>query len=107
MYTFAVIYTHTGMGPTEQDLACLHTDALLLHFRLELAAGLHDASTKATARRAALLEASVRRDGAAAAAVFGPRTAKQRRDDEARAEGAGRVTSNPAVRTYKDTCDKL
>jgi hypothetical protein len=83
------------MGLTEQDLACLHADALMLHFRLELAAGCQDAAARAAARRDGLLAASTRRD--AQAAVFGARTAKQRRDDDARAAAAGRGHSNPAV----------
>lgn len=85
-----------GMGPAEQDLACLHADALTLNFRLELSAGRREAAAASSARRAALLAATARRD--AAGAVFGARTAAQRREDDARAERAGRVATNPAVR---------
>jgi hypothetical protein len=85
-----------GLGAAEQELACLHADALALHFRLELEDGRRDASARASARRAGLLAASARRD--AQAAVFGARTAAQRRGDDARAEAAGRALPNTTTR---------
>lgn len=88
---------HTAaMSSTEQELACLHVDALTLHHRLELTAGCQEAAAKATARRAGVLAASMRRD--AQAPIFGARTLKQKRKDEARAEEVARVTPNPVVR---------
>lgn len=84
-----------GMGQGDQELACLHTDALLVHYRLELAAGCKDAAARAAARRKSVLAASARRD--VQAAIFGERTAKQRREDDVRAGAAGKVATNPAV----------
>ncbi len=77
----------------------MHADALSLHFRLELTAGCQDATAKAAARRATLLAATAKRDGQAA--VFGERTAKQRRDDEARTRAAARAPSHPAAKEHE------
>ena len=85
-----------GLSAIEQELACLHADALALHFRLELEDGWREAAARASARRCGALAASARRD--AQAAVFGARTAKQRREDALKAEAAGHATTNPAVR---------
>jgi len=85
----------SSLSSTEQDLACLHADALSLHFRLELTDGCQEAAAKAAVRHAGALSASLKRDSQAA--IFGARTAKQKREDEVRLESAGQLASNPAV----------
>jgi hypothetical protein len=85
----------TAMTATEQELACLHADALLLLQRLQLAAGLREAAAKAQTKRDQLLASTVKRD--LQADIFGPRTQKEKRLDEAAVGAAGRLPSSNEV----------
>lgn len=84
-----------GMSPTEQDLACLHADALSSYYRLELKAGVLDAQAKAQAKQHKMMETTQKRD--ADAAIWGARTTKEKRLDESRLQHAAKVPSNNVV----------
>lgn len=83
------------MSDTEQVLACLHADALLLKSRLELKLGMQKEASKATARQQRLQAALQNRDQQAD--IFGARTRKERRLDAAAVEGAGRMPQTALV----------
>lgn len=85
-----------GMQFTEQELACLHVDLLMLLYRMELAVGLEEQARLAAGRRSQLLAAAERRD--AQATIFGERTLHERRQDAAMAIEAGRLPAHPEVR---------
>lgn len=76
-----------GMSDTEQVLACLHADALLLRARLDLKLGLQEAAAKVAARQERLRATLQKRDQQAG--IFGARTRKERRLDAAAVDSAG------------------
>jgi hypothetical protein len=76
------------MTYTEQELACLHAEALLVQQRLELMAGLQEAADKATAAQQQMMQAAVRRDQQSN--IYGMRTLKDKRVDEAAIKEAGK-----------------
>lgn len=84
------------MTATEQQLACLHADALLLQQRLQLATGLQEAAAKVSSKRDQLLASTLKRDRQAD--IYGPRTQKAKRMDEAAVEAAGKLPSSNEVR---------
>jgi hypothetical protein len=75
------------MSDTEQVLACLHADALLLRARLDLKLGLQEAAAKVAARQERLRATLQKRDQQAG--IFGARTRKERRLDAAAVDSAG------------------
>lgn len=83
------------MSSTEQRLACLHVDAVMLHHRLMLKLGLLDAASKVTAKEQRMHAALQRRDQQAN--IFGARTRKERRLDEAMLENAREVPRTAPV----------
>ncbi len=83
------------MTATKQDVACLHADLLSCSFRVELSLGRQEQRLKAEGKKTKLLATTAKRD--AMATVFGARTTKERRQDEARVEEAVAVPSNPVV----------
>jgi hypothetical protein len=83
------------MTATEQELACLHADTLLLQQRLQLAAGLQEAAAKVTSKRNQLLASALKRDRQAD--IFGPCTQKEKRLGEAAVEAAGKLPSSNEV----------
>jgi hypothetical protein len=90
-----MLFVFAGMTATEQELAYLHADALLMQQRLQLAAGMREAAAKVTSKRDQLLASTLRRDKQAA--IFGPRTQKEKRLDEAAVEAAGKLPSSNEV----------
>eukprot|EP00879_Flechtneria_rotunda_P025042 GHRR01026578.1.p1 GENE.GHRR01026578.1~~GHRR01026578.1.p1 ORF type:complete len:516 (+),score=184.34 GHRR01026578.1:750-2297(+) len=94
------------MLPSEQDLACLHADALLVQQRLELAVGLREAASRAKVKQDQLLTTAAKRDKQAD--IFGARTIKDRRADDAAAEAAGKAPASSAVheRQLLEACGK-
>lgn len=84
-----------GMPATEQELACLHADALLLLQRLQLAAGVRDATAKVLSKRDQLLTSTLKRDKQAD--IFGARTQKEKRLDEAAVAAAGKLPNSNEV----------
>lgn len=87
--------THTGMSDNEQELACLHADALMLSSRLQLKLGLCEAATKASTRQQRMQATLQKRDQQAD--IFGARTRKERRMDAVAVESAGQVPSSAPV----------
>lgn len=85
-----------GMTHEEQELACLHTDALLVRTQVALTMGKCCAEQDAEARRNASLEASAKREQQAD--IYGVVTAKERRKAMAAATLAGRPPSHAVVR---------
>jgi hypothetical protein len=83
------------MTATEQELACLHADLLLLHYQLQLMAGMQEVTHRVQQRQQDMAAATARRDQEAQ--IWGARTAKQKRVDEAKLEAAGKVPSHAAV----------
>lgn len=75
------------MSDTEQVLACLHADAVLLKTRLQLKQGMHEAAAKATSRQQRMQTTLQKRDQQAD--IFGARTQKERRLDAAAVQAAG------------------
>jgi hypothetical protein len=90
-----MLFGAAGMSDTEQVLACLHADALLLKSRLELKLGMQEAECRATARQQRLQATLQKRDQQAD--IFGARTRKERRLDAAAVEGAGRMPQTAEV----------
>jgi hypothetical protein len=87
------------MSDTEQVLACLHADALLLKSRLHLKQGMHEAASKASARQQRLQATLQKRDQQAD--IFGARTRKERRLDAVAVEGAGQLPQSAPVSAVK------
>jgi hypothetical protein len=83
------------MTATEQELACLHADAMMLHQRLQLTAGLREATAKVQSKRDQMLASTMKRD--LQSDIFGPRTQKEKRMDEAAVEAAGKLPSSNEV----------
>ena len=83
------------MSPTEQELACLHTDLLMLQYRLELADGVRQVQARAAEQQQKLRLAAAKRD--AQSDIFGTRTMKERRMDDIKAQKAGEVAAIPTV----------
>lgn len=83
------------MTPTEQELACIHADALLVQQRLELSAGLQEVCAETAAKQQQMVASTIRRDKQSK--IFGTRTMKEKRMDELAIEVAGRTPSNAAV----------
>jgi hypothetical protein len=83
------------MSPTEQELACLHTDLLLLQYRMELTDGVRQVQVKAAEQQQRLRLAAAKRD--AQSDIFGTRTMKEKRIDEIKLQRAGEVPSIPTV----------
>lgn len=84
------------MSASEQDLACLHADVLLLRARLQLSLGLQAAAARTAAREQRLTNTLTLRDKQAA--IFGARTRKERREDAAAVEAAGNLPRTAPVR---------
>lgn len=84
------------MTPSEQELACIHADALLIQQRLELAAGLKEVLAKTAARQEQMFLNTIKRDKQSA--IYGTRTMKDRRIDDVALQEAGRPPSSAAVR---------
>lgn len=86
-----------GMTLTEQELACIHADALLVQQCLQLSAGLQEVTAGTAAKKQRLIASTVKRDKQSA--IFGTRTMKEKRMDEAAIEAAGKTPSSAAVGT--------
>lgn len=83
----------SGMTEEEKTTANLHADVLQLLFRCELRVGQMEQANQTRTRVMRLEETLRRRDEQAA--IFGRRTDKERREDEARLEEAAETSSNP------------
>lgn len=94
------------MSATEQELACLHADALLMLQQLQLANGLRHAAVKVAAKREQMLASTIKRDRQSA--IYGPRTMKERRLDDLALEAAGKAPNrNEASEGSSVTCGQL
>ena len=83
-------------SPLLQDLACLHADAVAIRFRVELLIGVYEQKSKASAKVLRLEDATMKRDSQSE--VFGPRTKKEKREDDEKIAQAGKISSNPALK---------
>jgi hypothetical protein len=90
------------MSDTEQVLACLHADALLLKIRLVLKHGMHEAASKAASRQQRLQATLQKRDQQAD--IFGARTRKEHRLDAIAIKSAGQLPQTAPVRDNKTEC---
>ncbi|MEW5312856.1 MAG: hypothetical protein WDW38_004457 [Sanguina aurantia] len=85
-----------GMGDTEQELTCLHTDITAQLFRVQLRIGVAEQQGKADCTRRTLLDTIARREEHAS--IFGSRTATEKRGDDLSLAAASSTTSNPAMK---------
>lgn len=90
------------MSATEQVLACLHADIIMLKSRLELQQGLLDAVAKTAGRQQRLVATLQKRDQQAD--ICGPRTRKERRLDAVAVDKAGKAPATVPVRVMPSTC---
>ena len=90
-----LLHAAAGMSDTEQVLACLHSDAIMLLRRLELHHGLQEAVEKVTTRQQRLQASLQKRDHQAD--IFGARTRKERRLDAAAVQQAGQTPKTAPV----------
>eukprot|EP00798_Chlamydomonas_sp_ICE-L_P023814 gene23814-9377_t len=85
-----------GMGDTEQELACLHTNVLAALYRLELSIGCLEQMNKATSKQGKMVEEIKSREKQSS--IFGPRTMHDKQLDTKRIQEAARTTSNPPLK---------
>ncbi|KAG1679322.1 hypothetical protein FOA52_009354, partial [Chlamydomonas sp. UWO 241] len=85
-----------GMSDTEQELACLHADAVSALFRVELKVGCCEQQARALAKQSVVVEGLAKRDSQAA--VFGTRTMKERRLDDSKLDSIASVSTNPPLK---------
>lgn len=105
MLTLVVSSCGPGMTATEQELACIHADLVLLHYQLQLMAGMQEVTHRVHQRQQDMMAATARRDQEAQ--IWGARTAKQKRVDEAKIEAAGKVPSHPSVSPQWVACHRV
>lgn len=83
------------MSQTEQELACIHADAIVLQQRMELSIGLKERQAKTAIRQQHMISSTMKRDKQSD--IFGTRTMKEKRMADAAIEAAGKPPSSAAV----------
>lgn len=91
-----VLAPAVGMPDTDAELACLHVDVLAALYRVELAVGLAEQVAQSSGKQARLADSVARRE--AQSSIFGSRTAKEKRLDEARMQQAATTPSHPPLK---------
>lgn len=92
---YAVFMRAAGMTQSDQELACIHADALLVQQRLELSAGLKEVAANTAMKQQQMIASTIKREKQSD--IYGARTAKDKRMAEAAIEAAGKPPSNAAV----------
>ena len=84
------------MSDTEQELACLHADALAVLFRVELKIGVCEQQVRAAAQVSKMQHDVTKRESQAA--IFGSRSMKDRRVDAERIDAAASTPTHAQLK---------
>lgn len=84
------------MPDTDAELACAHVDVLAALYRVELAIGVSEQLSQAQTKQQRLVDSIARRE--AQSSIFGTRTIKEKRLDEARVMAATTMPPHPPLK---------